>query len=161
MWAVTDDAGNADGIGSRYFNIQNSQARGNPMWSAAQLRLPGLNPAVVDDPGPVQIIKGFNRNAVPVTLCPDYNGNITIEIHELERIEIRLFPVRAVWGPRLAPLLSALPIGSTLDREKGIFYWQPGPGFVGEYRLVFFAEGKDGGIRKKNVVLRIIPKFKK
>ena len=33
-----------------------------------------------------------------------------------------------------------LPIGSSLKR--GVFYWQPGPGFLGEYHLVF--EQKDG-----------------
>ena len=33
--------------------------------------------------------------------------------------------------------LRELPIGSTLDKENGIFYWQPGPGFIGEYRFVF------------------------
>jgi len=37
-----------------------------------------------------------------------------------------------------------LPIGSTFDAEGGIFYWQLGPGFLGEYTLEFRAE--DGGI---------------
>jgi hypothetical protein len=151
FWTAEDDAGNSDGIGSRYFAIQNSQGRGNPIWLPAQLRLPGLNPVLVDDPGPVQVVKGFNRNAVPVTLYPDDNGNITVEIHELERIEIRLFP---------APLhCASLPIGSTLDTERGIFYWQPGPGFVGDYRMVFYAPGNAGDIRIRSILIRILPKF--
>jgi len=33
--------------------------------------------------------------------------------------------------------LRILPVGSTLDRQKGIFYWEPGPGFQGKYHLVF------------------------
>jgi hypothetical protein len=33
-----------------------------------------------------------------------------------------------------------LPIGSSLKR--GVFYWQPGPGFLGDYHFVF--ENKDG-----------------
>jgi hypothetical protein len=53
-WAAVDDAGNADGIGSRFFIIQNSQSaermahsttgRGNPLW------LPD-SPARLPDPG--------------------------------------------------------------------------------------------------------------
>ena len=33
--------------------------------------------------------------------------------------------------------LRSLPIGSTLDAVAGIFSWLPGPGFLGDYRLVF------------------------
>jgi hypothetical protein len=33
--------------------------------------------------------------------------------------------------------LRPLPIGSTLDARTGIFSWLPGPGFLGDYRLVF------------------------
>jgi len=33
--------------------------------------------------------------------------------------------------------LRPLPIGSTFDTGRGILYWQPGPGFIGEYVFVF------------------------
>jgi hypothetical protein len=33
--------------------------------------------------------------------------------------------------------LQALPPGSFLDQRSGDFYWQPGVGFNGTYRLVF------------------------
>ncbi|MCX6560648.1 MAG: hypothetical protein NTZ26_09035, partial [Candidatus Aminicenantes bacterium] len=33
--------------------------------------------------------------------------------------------------------LRPLPIGSTLDSDAGVFSWLPGPGFLGDYRLVF------------------------
>ncbi len=33
--------------------------------------------------------------------------------------------------------LRRLPIGSTLDSAGGVFSWLPGPGFLGDYRLVF------------------------
>jgi hypothetical protein len=36
-------------------------------------------------------------------------------------------------GGRLRPL----PIGSTFNAERDIFYWQPGPGFIGQYNFVF------------------------
>jgi len=85
-----------------------------------------------------------------------------VEITEVERIEIRLgdpgtpdnrFTGFMVVGDQL----HALPIGSILDTEKGIFYWQPGPGFYGEYELVFIARGQERTL-KKSVLIRILPK---
>jgi hypothetical protein len=55
--------------------------------------------------------------------------------------------------------LKRLPIGSFLDREKGIFYWQPGPGFIGEYRFVFIGKAQDGEFKRKNINLVIRPEF--
>jgi hypothetical protein len=43
-----------------------------------------------------------------------------------------------------------LPVGSTL--AGGVFYWQPGLGFFGEYRLLF--ERSDG--RQIPVLIRIV-----
>jgi hypothetical protein len=54
--------------------------------------------------------------------------------------------------------LSPLPIGSTLDKDGGVFYWQPGPGFVGEYRFVFVAKDDQGRSTRKNIVVNIEPK---
>ena len=33
--------------------------------------------------------------------------------------------------------LRPLPVDSTVDPEKGIFYWKAGAGFIGQYELVF------------------------
>jgi len=51
--------------------------------------------------------------------------------------------------------LRLLPIGSTLDTRNGVFYWQPGPGSIGEFRFVF-VDGRDG--KKKFVTLIARPK---
>jgi hypothetical protein len=60
-----------------------------------------------------------------------------------------------VVGDELRPL----PIGSTLDSRSGIFAWQPGPGFLGEYTFVFVRE-RQGGLQDKSVVrITIEPKF--
>jgi hypothetical protein len=145
-WVVTDDAGNSDGIGSRYFNIQNSQGRGAPMWSPNSLD-PSIAPVPIH---PDPAARGTDE------------GIITIEIKELEPVQIRLFPGGGAAG--LAPLYSAplysLPIGSTLDTERGIFYWQPGPGFVGHYRLVFSGKDQHGRMFKRVLNINISPKFK-
>jgi len=55
-----------------------------------------------------------------------------------------------VVGEKLRPL----PIGSTLDSERGIFYWQPGPGFLGPYDFVFIKECASGLSTK--ILLRVI-----
>jgi hypothetical protein len=54
-------------------------------------------------------------------------------MEELERIEVQ---VGATDGHFLVnDERHSLPIGSTL--KNGVFYWQPGPGFLGEYELLF------------------------
>jgi len=63
-----------------------------------------------------------------------------VEIEEVGHVEI---PLGAIGGYQLAgDKRVPLPIGSSLKR--GVFYWQPGPGFLGEYDLVFKRrDGKD------------------
>jgi hypothetical protein len=172
QWVASDNAGNTDGIGSRYFTIQNSNgtSRGqgglppclnSPPCSSLPL------PPDKNLPGdyPIRVKKGYNTTIHAQTIYPDEHENITIEIKELERVEIHFSE-----GTRgLAPLLQwtgcqvvnrqlrQLPIGSTLDRKNGVFCWQPGPGFIGEYQLVFFAGDKRGMFTRKNMTIRIIP----
>jgi len=60
-----------------------------------------------------------------------------IEMQELERIQLQVGASDGflmVNGER-----RPLPIGSTL--KDGLFYWQPGPGFLGEYQLLFERPG--------------------
>ena len=33
----------------------------------------------------------------------------------------------------------ALPLGSSLDAARGVFYWEPAPAFLGTYELLFVA----------------------
>lgn len=53
--------------------------------------------------------------------------------------------------------LKPLPIGSTFDRENAIFYWIPGPGFLGTYELVFI-ETCPFQAMKKTVEITILPR---
>ena len=55
--------------------------------------------------------------------------------------------------------LKPLPIGSTLDSDRGIFYWQPGPGFLGPYDFVFIKEGASGFLSRTKLRVIINPKF--
>jgi|GEM_PF-5210492 len=55
--------------------------------------------------------------------------------------------------------LKPLPIGSTLDIERGVFYWQPGPGFLGSYDFVFIKEDNSGFSNQMRLRVIITPKF--
>jgi hypothetical protein len=74
---------------------------------------------------------------------------------ELSSNETQVFEAYSVVGNQLRPL----PIGSALDREKGIFCWLPGPGFMGQYHFIFLMKSDDGSLYKRNVIIRIEPKF--
>jgi len=143
-WTVADNGGNADGIGSRYFTIQNS-------GSDKSCRVEPACSPVSDRYSPVRVKKGFNVDIKANEMYPDEEGVIHTEIRELERVEIHLSPG--------AVNVSPLPIGSTLDVGRGIFYWQPGPGFIGQYRLVFVNKAETGPVNREEVVVTIAPKF--
>jgi hypothetical protein len=150
-WTVADNAGNADGIGSRYFTIQNTgsdkSCRGEPACSPVF----DSSAPISDRYAAVRVKKGYDTDIEANEMNPDEEGVTHIEIHELERVEIYLSPGTVN--------LSPLPIGSTLDVGRGIFYWQPGPGFIGQYRLVFVNKAETGPVNREEVVITIAPKF--
>jgi hypothetical protein len=167
-WTAADDAGNTDGIGSRYFTVQNGSAgrreQGANLHGAWSMEHGGgLHGTANVSTEPVEIVKGYKRDMEAQTIYPDDNGNITIEINELERLEIHLDNSRhssfIIHEYTESFCSGYLPIGSTLDMEKGIFYWQPGPGFVGFYRFVFIKEERNSELKKKIITVKIVPKF--
>jgi len=164
VWVATDNAGNADGIGSRYFSIRNTAGLtgdGSDAQGAGYMALDDVR--WVDVPGPVDVIKGYKgvgATLEPQRVYPDEEGVTRIETRELERVEIRFGNFGRLSGwMQVGDQLRSLPIGSFLDRDKGIFYWQPGPGFVGQYRLVFVETDQDGDMTRKNILVHIVPRF--
>jgi hypothetical protein len=158
QWTATDDAGNTDGIGSRYFTIRNGTTEGKTEKFRVE-----LSQIPVDCIRPVRVKKGYNKK--PQMIYPDGGGDIIIEIKESERVEIHL---SGPGEPMLSePLehnnrtlnITSPPIGSFLDRKRGIFYWQPGPGFIGVYRLFFVWRWPDGERFGKRIIIAIKPKF--
>jgi hypothetical protein len=168
-WSVIDDAGNTDGIGSRYFTIQDS-AGSAASWAQGQdgnttipsvqgpqsMLMEQISRVPLDSIESIQVIKGYNPIPQAREVYPDPDGNFMIEIHELQRLEIHLVPgedsLSLCCGyQEVGTQLRPLPIGSTLDAKKGIFYWQPGPGFNGEYRFVFIEKVAEGESIKKMV----------
>jgi hypothetical protein len=177
QWTATDNAGNTDGIGSRYFTIQNtggnavSMAQSKKHKTAASMIQDckfkiNLEHVPIDYSLPIQIKKGYKQDGVPLEIYPDNNGIINIRLRELERLEIHfsegtrgLAPWWRYAGYQVVShQLKPLPPGSTFDRERGIFYWQMGVGFIGEYQLVFFQKDKNDTISKRFIKINILPK---
>jgi hypothetical protein len=169
-WGAYDSAWNTDGIGSRYFMIHNTGGSTKHKSGEFNIQDPTFDTDHIDLSGipgynsePIEFTRGYQRNAAPQMAYPDHNGTITIEIKELERLEIHLEETRG-----LAPLsdytgylvvgdqLKTLPVGSHLDSEKGVFSWGAGPGFIGNYQLVFV---NSNGKLLRRINIKIRPKF--
>jgi hypothetical protein len=172
FWIAADNAGNTDGIGSRFFIIQNSgSSRSANSTSAAGftqkspiVRFEDLENLPIEYNEPVRMNTGFREEVEPKEIYLDNRGIAIIKIKELERVIIRLTHNRDASiiagymfngsGNRLRPL----PIGSTLDPNTGTFYWLPGPGFFGEYGFVFIEKKPDGMMNRKDILIKISPK---
>jgi hypothetical protein len=160
-WSVTDDAGNSDGIGSRYFEIFNDLSAGSAQSMASFSK--GTCKNAVLSSSPVLLKRGYHINSTPRVLLPDENGIINFRIKQVERIEIDLMgpdKENDGNGSYFGYLLheetqKTLPIGSFLDRARGIFYWEPGPGFRGNFVFVFMRRDARGGLTRKIVKVEI------
>ncbi len=180
QWTATDSGDNTDGIGSRYFSISNTGTSASitksyqgktwpqtPIFNNAQIaHIP------VDYSVPVRVKKGFKEDTEPEFIYEDETGMNRINIKEVERVQIYLtdrgddnstpesFSSNSFTGYlEVNNRLEPLPVGSTLDTHRGIFYWQPGPGFLGEYRLLFFEESETGTLKKLEISIKISSKF--
>ncbi|MCP5048891.1 MAG: hypothetical protein GY940_17100, partial [bacterium] len=73
-----------------------------------------------------------------------------IEIKELQRVAIHLGQASGGYSGylKVGNRLRRLPVGSTLDVKDSVFYWQPGPGFIGGYEFVFIRNEARQLIRK-------------
>ncbi len=162
QWTATDTGGNCDGIGSRYFTIQNpGSARGQSIdeGTAPSADIFDTIPTPLSEP--IEFNKGFSADGEGEELLPDEKGKSLIIIKELEPVEIQ-------FGENYADIqgymmnqneLHQLPIGSTLDVKSGTFSWSPGPGFIGQYSLVFVLTDSNGQSFKKSIEIKIEPKF--
>jgi hypothetical protein len=134
QWTATDNAGNTDGIGSRYFTIQNTDNGSTQSKNTTQGTLLSnkinLSKQSEDYYEPIYVKTGYKKFKKPQEIYPDVNGYLNVKVNELGRVEIHFStPITNI---------SSLPIGSTLDNKQGIFYWGIGPGFYGDYEIEFF-----------------------
>lgn len=142
-WAVTDDHGQSDGIGSRYFTVLNSggaSAPAQPLQPAALHRM--------------TMRRGYDPRSPEETLTSGDSGTISIDTQELGRIELNL-GASAGWqmvdGRR-----KALPTGSSL--RDGVFYWQIGPAFLGNFDFVFQTSQPGGKTKEVRIRVRVNPR---
>jgi len=167
FWIATDDAGQADGIGSRYFNVVNTggaAASSRHREERSDAAIPTMEslsnlPLSFDS---LNIKRGFNLAAPAERLDPDNLDFLHIETREVERIELNLGKGSSYRGYlQVGDELRPLPIGSTLNQRTGLFSWLPGPGFLGTYEMVFLKEDGFGVTKRIPIRVTIKPKFMK
>jgi Leucine-rich repeat (LRR) protein len=169
QWTAVDNAGNIDGIGSRYFTVENpfgssATAAVNPLPDSGSHidKTPGRS-RHDENTGELLAVKadipGFTIKEL--ALMPEEKGMNDLIIKELERVEIKLGEnYSEILGYLLCNNeLKKLPIGSTLDSKSGTFSWSAGPGFLGRYSLVFVLMDFNGQSVKKSIEIEIVPKF--
>jgi hypothetical protein len=185
QWTAYDSAGVGEGIGSRYFSIQNtSGAQAEEKSRVRGLgRVSSLTSIPKDITGSIRVKRGY-ADAELQRFYPDEQGVVNVEMEEAGRVEIHLRDLMKdetllagdsgvrYKGSRYAETkcagvqyrgylvvgseLRPLPIGSALDEDKGIFYWMPGAGFIGEYDFVFVAKRR--GLQSQfRIKIKIIP----
>ena len=182
-WIVTDNLGVASGIGSRYFTVSNgSSLQFDPdaaavtsssiVSNAAMLQMPraaalrgGTPRALADeiaaasaDHRPISGRRGYS-DSTPLRRYRVVDGVSTVQSEELDRIELRLGGGQGLTGyVRSAGGLAPLPIGSALNASTGVFTWQPGVGFVGNYDLAFVRWAGGRAISRQDVRIVLNPK---
>jgi hypothetical protein len=147
-WLVRDDCGRAEGIGSRFFTVTN----GTNLWAAPGMRASGTAQVGenIESDAPLLAARGYGE--LPQVVQPGIGGSRTVEIKQGERIELRT-PRGFETAYQLANgQQRALPAGSSWDAPANTFSWQPAPGFLGRYRLVF-----SNGRERFNVRIVVIP----
>jgi sugar lactone lactonase YvrE len=130
-WVVYDDMGRGDGIGSRYFAVQNG----------------GVAAPADNDPIEIPAEAVFRG---PGRMTSEHRDEYTVIAEQLDRFEVHIGAISG-WA-LVAGNREPLPIGSTL--KGGVFYWQLGPGFLGRHELEFLRT--DG--RRIRVSVDIQPK---
>ncbi len=162
-WSVEDNLGSAAGIGSRYFTVASAAtASSAPTVPAAPAPDVDINHLDLDT-GPIAERRGFSESTPFRSLYPDASGLATLQAEEIDRIELRL--ASSAGGDaqyagylRTPAGLAPLPVGSTLDASSGGFTWQPGPGFVGAYDLVFVRSIAGTAVARRDVRVVLLPK---
>jgi hypothetical protein len=183
QWTVTDNAQNTDGIGSRFFTVNNilRSAGGLRRLSEGQRAAPFGIPVSLRESRlimedwkldlltPICFKKGFDKKNDCRQLFAGENNRFVVNVNPVERLEIRLWPDEYDKDERVGfegygmntGRHGTLPVGSTLDTENGVFYWMPGPGFAGKFNFEFFKIYKDGTGSKKEIVIIIGSIFEK
>lgn len=164
-WNVTDNNSHSQGIGSRYFMVANGvtnrpEDSGTVMSAAAnRIRPVGVEGGVVEVKRRGDTSVSIRRNAPNAPLehvAPSKEGIFEITAQQMERIELHLGAVHDGYI-RFARETQVLPLGSTLDPDTGIFYWDITSPFFGTFDLEFTPD--DAAAAPVRVRVTIAPKM--
>lgn len=169
VWVVTDSAGVQAGVGSRFFNVFNT---GSGITEVAMRPSgPDIGRAVSEavaaktSADPVLMRTGFSLTSPTKSVAPAVGGARHVRATERDRVEIRLNLATRTAGDRdyagylvVDGVLRELPIGSSFDPERGVFYWQPGLAFTGAYDFLFVRTNSDGTKEQIPVRLTLEPR---
>jgi len=171
QWTAKDSGNNSDGIGSRYFQISNNRSGATsssslPLASALPKSIrcsaDQIKSLPVNNISPIRFVQGYDQDFEPKFATLDGNGLSRIQVKETERVEIHLtqeqsnekvFEGYLMVGNRFM----SLPVGSTLNSKSGVYSWNPGPGFLGKYHLVFVGTDSNGSMNRRDVLIEITP----
>jgi hypothetical protein len=172
QWVATDNAGNRDGIGSRYFSIQNAgynshsasktSTSGTIPGGKTHYRFSDLAEIPLERSAPIKMTMGYKKDAESRIIPSDKNGINHITVPQDERIvlDLRQPAGRSYIGyMKVDQQLRPLPPGASIDAKNGILYWQPGPASFGKYQLVFISTDKTGKTYRKEFTIEVVPKF--
>jgi hypothetical protein len=119
---VTDALGRADGIGSRFFKVSNSSLIATTTEGQSLASSATAFPKLGEHVPPL-----LSRRDVRIGQM----GRVAVNAGGAEP-HTTYAAYRVVDGK-----LQQLPVGSAFDTRKGDFFWQPAPGFLGDYDFVF------------------------
>jgi hypothetical protein len=174
-WGVSDDGGNAEGIGSRYFTVLNGAAvssltveRSSSVESAMGQALEVRQSSSTGDASgesvaslesvtvsqtPVYMRTGFDQSAPLNMVDADARGARHVSAAQVTRFQLTLGSPASGGDERYEGyvvangVLQDLPAGAFLDSKAGEFFWQPGVGFAGVYDMVFIRISGDTRVR--------------
>jgi PcRGLX-like protein central beta sandwich domain/PcRGLX-like N-terminal RIFT barrel domain len=161
-WSVTDSNNITEGVGSRYFRIQNTGSSRHKGMGKIRNVLPvrGVVNERTRSTARIRLKQGFSNRSASQELEADQKGIFHVTLNELDRMELKLGAASNIKAGYLLlhDGLHGLPVGSTLDKDNSIFYWLPGPAFKGCYNFVFFTgsrQGKSIGSGFKRKVIQV------
>ncbi|HVJ26880.1 MAG TPA: Ig-like domain-containing protein [Vicinamibacterales bacterium] len=151
-WVVTANNGLADGIGSRYFSIQNASgattgAAITPFvvetpvsgWAGPLLGRDLRTAGKIDERAAVRVSTGWRQTSLAQRTLPGWSRYVSVRAGDTVRINVGgATEAYHVVDGRLA----TLPVGATFNQGSGTFSWQPGPGFAGVHEVVLVKDGK-------------------
>ena len=157
-WAVTDNAGATEGLGSRFFTVTNGASAVTAASTAPVAASRDDVDAAPQATTPLMGRRGWDLEAPLGLFGAGASGVTVIRSEEVNRVELQLGDGDYAGYLRTPAGLAPLPIGSRLDRATNTFTWAPGVGFVGRYDFVFVRSAHGRVVSRRDVRVVLHPK---